>query len=598
MSLKSLSAKIGMKILGVSELLDTYKKNEAEIEKHGLWTIAVRLLNLSINVHPDQLNHIPPEGPLVVVSNHPFGGADGIVLSYLVEQRRKDFKVFVTNMLSEQLPAAKPHFLDVELYNKSHENKARNQQAVAAAIEYVKGGGALIIFPAGTPAQATTPLGKADDLPWKMGAARIIKDSGAPVVPVFFEGQNSVFFQSVGIIFRKFKSVRTLLLARELIKRKNTEVAIRIGSLIPFKNIENFSPQETLKFLRTRVHLLKKASKKTGPSQKALAKFKNTILPYKLRKSIKVHEIIEPIPTPKLTKFIESYHAQNPDSLILDSKKYKVFLFDGSKTSEDFLLEIGRLREITFRAAGEGTGKRCDLDEHDSIYHHIIVWNEQKQWISGSYRIGLSPHILPKRGIKGFYCHPFFNLTQEFFDRLGDSVELGRSFVRKEEQSQWILFFLWKGIAKFLHDNPNYKYLFGSVSISNDYSERSRVLMARYFYNSSEDTDRLRDIVKAEIPFDYECNLTAEEVNLVLDNINGVSGLAKLIADLEEDHKQIPVLVYRYFELGAKYISFAVDPDFGNTLDGFITVKIKDMPREQMKKYLSDEHLDGLYSLR
>ncbi len=586
--------KMGMKLLGVSELLRMYKDNEQEIAEHGPWTTGIRLLNLSINVHPDQLNHIPAEGPLVIVSNHPFGGADGIVLSYLVEQRRKDLKVFVTNMLSEQLPAAKPYFLDVELYSDGHQHKARNQQAVSAAIDYVKNGGALVIFPAGTPAQAQTPFGEAEDLPWKTGAAKIIQESKAPVIPVFFEGQNSVFFQSVGIFFSRFKSVRTLLLAKELLNKKNKEISVRIGSKIPFSNIENFSLHETLKFLRARVHLLKHETQPRGPSQKAMAKFKSTI-PYKLRKSTKVHDIIEPIPTPKLNKFLTQYTEENPDALLIDSKKYKVFLLDGSKTSESFLMEIGRLREVTFRAAGEGSGTRCDLDEHDSIYHHLIVWKDQKQWISGSYRIGLTPYILPKRGVRGFYCHPFFNLQESFFNKLGDAVELGRSFVRKEEQSQWILFFLWKGIAKFLLDNPNYKYLFGSVSISDEYSERSRVLMARYFSDKTVDDEGLKELAHPTVPFDYESSLTNEEIRLILNNIQDVSELSKIISDIEEDHKHIPVLVYRYAELGAKYLCFSVDPDFGNTLDGFITVKIKDIPREQIKKYLAEELLDRFY---
>lgn len=596
MSMKDLGMKAGMKLLGVSELLQMYRDNEEEIATTGLGTTGMRLLNLSMNVHPDQLNYIPSEGPLVIVSNHPFGGADGVVLSYLVEQRRKDFKIFVTNMLSEQLPAAKPYFLDVELYNSSHQHKTQNQQAVNAAIEYVKSGGALIIFPAGTPAQAKTPLGEAVDLPWKTGAAKIIQASKATVIPVFFDGQNSVFFQSVGIFFSKFKSARTLLLARELLKKKNHEISVRIGNKIPFSNIENLSLQDTLKFLRTRVYLLKSEKKRQGPSQKALTKFKNTILPYKFRKSSKVHEIIEPIPVPKLSNFLNQYLEKHPESLLIDSKKYKVFILDGTETSENFLMEIGRLREITFRAAGEGTGKRCDLDEHDSIYHHIIVWNDQKQWISGSYRIGLTPHILPKRGIRGFYCQPFFNLDEKFFNRLGDAVELGRSFVRKEEQSQWILFFLWRGIAKFLLDHPNYKYLFGSVSISDEYTERSRVLMAKFFSSRSEDPEGLKEMVKATIPFEYDSNLSKEEVDLIINNMKDVSELSKVISDLEEDRKQIPVLVYRYAELGAKYLCFSVDPDFGNTLDGFITVKVTEIPREQIKKYLAEDQLDAFYN--
>lgn len=590
--MKKLGMSLGMRLLGVKELLDAYKESEDEVRKNGLWSTAVKRLNLSINVHPDQLNHIPVEGPLVIVSNHPFGGADGIILSYLVEQRRKDFKVFVTNMLSEQLPAAKSHFLDVELYSKDRANKSRNKESLNAAIDYVKNGGALIIFPAGTPSQAPTPFSEAIDKQWKLGASKIIHESNAPVVPVFFEGQNSAFFQGVGILFSGIKTARTLLLAKELLKRRNVDTTVRIGSPIPYSRLSHLSGPELLKLLRSRVYILKNIKKEDN---KKLTEIAKKLLPYKLRKSTVVHDIIDKIPTTKISSFLSSYIAKNPEALLVDSKKYKVYLVNGAEASEDFLLELGRLREITFRAVGEGTGKRCDLDEHDSIYHHLIVWNDDKQWISGSYRLGLTPFVLPKRGINGFYCKPFFNLDQNFFNKMEDAVELGRSFVRKEEQSQWILFFLWKGLAQFFHDNPNYKHMFGSVSVSNDYSDVSRQLIAKFFLKNNGPTEDLKGLVRSEIPFEMS---DSEAVDLILNNLQTSEELAKLVGDIEEDNKQLPVLVYRYAQLGAKYLDFAVDPDFANTLDGFIVVKIGDIPQDQIKKYLSESQISHFYSAR
>lgn len=581
-------------ILGVTKLEQIYSDNRSDVIKIGLWASAVKHLNLPINVHADELNHIPTEGPTVVISNHPFGAADGLILGYLVEQKRKDFKLFVTNILPQIAPEAKHHFLDVELYSKNDQNRSNNNLVLESAIDYVKNGGCLIVFPAGTPSQAKKLFGKATDLEWRSGVSKIIHGSQATVVPVFFEGQNSRLFQIVGLLFRGLKTARSLLLGRELLRKMNKPTQVKIGSFIPYSTLKGLDHPETLARLRARVYMLRKPELR---APQKLAKFRKNLIPYKFRKSSKVHPIIDPIPTSRITNFLQDYRTTHPESVLIESNRYSVLLVDGSHASEEFLLELGRLREITFRNAGEGTGKRCDIDEHDATYHHLIVWNEKKQWISGAYRLGLTPYILKQRGIRGFYTQPFFNLQKEFFDKIGDSIEFGRSFVRAEEQSQWILFYLWKGIARFFYVNPNYMHMFGSVSISQDYSERSRQIIAKYFIKSNGDHSDLKKYYSAEIPYDYKSDLKDSEVDLILKTIPDRAALSKVVSDLEHDLKEVPVLVYRYAELGAQYLTFTVDPDFGYTLDGFIVVPIKKIPREQLKKYLPEDEVDRVLNL-
>jgi putative hemolysin len=592
--IRNLFIKIFKYLLGVTKLENIYAANRDEVVKLGLWSSAVKHLNLPIQVHADELNHIPTEGPTIIVSNHPFGAADGLILGYLVEQKRKDFKLFVTSILPQIAPEAKQHFLDVELYNKTTIDRTKNNVVLDSAIEYVKNGGCLIVFPAGTPSQAKRLFGKAIDLEWRSGVSKIIHGSKATVVPVFFEGQNSRLFQIVGLLFRGLKTARTLLLGRELLRRMNKPTQVKIGSNIAYSTFEGLDHPETLSRLRSRVYMLRKPG---FQAPQKFAEFKKNLIPHKFRKSSKVYPIIDPIPTSKLTDFLQTYKTDHPDSVLIESNRYSVLLIDGSQCSEDFLLELGRLREVTFRVAGEGTGKRCDIDEHDAIYHHLIVWNEKKQWISGSYRLGLSPFVLKQRGLRGFYTQPFFNFQTEFLNKLGDSIELGRSFVRAEEQSQWILFYLWKGIAKFFLLQPNYVHMFGSVSISKDYSERSRQIISKYFMNRHGADEDLKSYISPEIPYDYKSDLKDFEVENILKTIPDRNTLSKVVADLETDLKEVPVLVYRYAELGAKYLTFTVDPDFGYTLDGFIVVPIKKIPREQMKKYLSEDEVNKFFGL-
>lgn len=583
---------IAKKILGFTTIKKMYQENLKDISKYGIWSVAVKVLNLSIQVHPDELNHIPSEGPTVIVSNHPFGGADGIALSHLVEQRRKDFKVFVTSMLSEEMPEIKKNFLDVDLYTKGPEKKLRNTATVEAAVQFVKEGGALIIFPAGTPSQAKKLFGPAEDLFWYPGMAQIIHSSQATVTPVFIEGQNSFFFQFCGLIFPGIKVLRTILLARELLKKKDKTIHLHIGSGIDYQNLKNHDPPELTQILKSRIYALKK---KKPRKKKNFVRLKYKFRAPKFRKSHTIHDIIDAVPRETLSSFLDSYKIKFPESSLIESNRYSVMIIDGSHASEEFLLEIGRLREITFRSEGEGTGKRCDLDEYDPFYHHLIVWNESKQWISGAYRFGLSPIILKEKGLEGFYTQPFFNIQRGFFTTLGDCIEFGRSFVRREEQSRWVLFYLWKGIAQFLYRNRNYTYMFGSVSISQNYSDRSRQLISKYFLKNHSDNINLGQFVKAEIPYDYSSDIKEEDANHILKTLHSLDDLSKMVTDLEDDLKSPPVLIYRYAELGSRYITFTIDPDFGNTLDGFIVVSIKDIPREQIKKYLPEHEIDGFF---
>jgi putative hemolysin len=139
------------------------------------------------------------------------------------------------------------------------------------------------------------------------------------------------------------------------------------------------------------------------------------------------------------------------------------------------------LREITFREVGEGTNKATDLDEYDIYYHHLFIWDTEAKMIVGAYRIGLGDEIFYGVGKKGFYINELFKLKEQFTPVLKKSLELGRSWIRKEYQTKPLpLFLLWKGILKFVIDNPRYRYLIGPVSISNSFSQFSKSLIVDY----------------------------------------------------------------------------------------------------------------------
>lgn len=124
--------------------------------------------------------------------------------------------------------------------------------------------------------------------------------------------------------------------------------------------------------------------------------------------------------------------------------------------------EIARLREVTFRAVGEGTQLETDSDEYDDLYEHLFVWDAEKQAIAGAYRIGFGDVLLDNRGFEGFYTYTLFEFSRRLNDVLRQSIELGRSFVVPgyQRRSQTLLL-LWRGILHVLLRNPSYRYLMG-----------------------------------------------------------------------------------------------------------------------------------------
>ncbi|HEY3826294.1 MAG TPA: GNAT family N-acyltransferase [Bryobacteraceae bacterium] len=282
------------------------------------------------------------------------------------------------------------------------------------------------------------------------------------------------------------------------------------------------------------------------------------------------------------------------DCRMEDTREFAVYLAEARRIPLA-LQEIGRLREITFRAAGEGTGEPTDLDRFDPHYLHLFLWNKERREIAGAYRIGEVPKILARFGQKGLYTDSLFRFKWGFFSQLGPSLELGRSFIRPEYQRAFApLLLLWKGIAGFAARHPQYSTLIGAVSVSNQYSPASRELIARYFEKQST-VGPWRDAVRARWPL-RGTTVQKWEMGALCSLLPDVDDLSAPIADLEPDGKGIPILVKQYVKLGGKLLAFSVDPQFGNTLDGFVMVDLTRTSPEILARYMGKDRASEFFA--
>ena len=259
------------------------------------------------------------------------------------------------------------------------------------------------------------------------------------------------------------------------------------------------------------------------------------------------------------------------------------------------LAEIGRLRELTFRVAGEGTGKPADLDRFDATYLHLFLWNHKKREIVGAYRLGDIPALLARSGRKTLYTESLFRLRPGFFPQLGPALELGRSFIRPEYQRQFApLLLLWKGIGAFVAQRPQYSTLIGAVSVSNSYSPTSRELIARFFERQPL-APEWQGAVKARRPL--RSNLVQKwEMDSLASLLPRVEDLSEPIADLKADGKGLPILVRQYSKLGGRLLCFSVDRRFSNTLDGFVVIDLTRTDPDVLARYMGKERASAFHA--
>jgi putative hemolysin len=421
------------------------------------------------------------------------------------------------------------------------------------------------------------------DKQWSYNILKFIKQQKLPVVPVYFHGNNSRLFYLMGNIHSALINMK---LPTEILHQRKNPVKIRIGNAIAVKEQDKFSDiYQYGRYLRAKTYLLS--------SKIEVKRFFN----YSLKKQQHIEPIAEPVPHDKI---IQELHDLSPEYLLFKLKNYSVYCVP-SKQIPNILLELGRLREITFRQVGEGTNRSIDLDEFDLYYHQMFIWDSETEMIAGAYRIGKGEEIIHKYGVRGFYIQSLFKIKDGLQEMLCQTMELGRSFVIKEYQKKPMsLFLLWKGILYFTLKNPEYRYLMGPVSVSDDYSKTSKEMIIKFIMTHHFDWQLARSITPRN---SYKFKSVDPNLAVIMQTMdNDINSLDKLIGDVDELNSGLPVLLKKYIKLNAKIIGFNVDPKFNNCLDGLIVLDTCDIPAntiESLSKEANDSSiLQQFYSKR
>ncbi|NRA91163.1 MAG: lysophospholipid acyltransferase family protein [Psychroserpens sp.] len=560
-----------MKALKISTLNKIYRRHK-HLEDGEFLNAILDDFQINFEIPEEDLKRLPKEGPYITISNHPLGGIDGILLLKLMIEQREDFKI-IANFLLHRIEPLKPYIMPVNPFEDRKDVKS-SISGFKNAILHLKEGHPLGIFPAGE--VSTYRDGKlVVDKPWEDAAMKLVKKAEVPVVPIYFHAKNSKLFYKLSKISDTF---RTAKLPSELLTQKNRVIKVRVGRPI---SVNDQKEHDTLsgfsEFLRKKTYMLSNAFE---DKPKILDNLSNTLkTPARPPK-----RIVGSVSQDKMIAEVNDLRER--DLRLLISKNYEVFLAP-SEDIPNIMHEIGRLREITFRAIGEGTNKAIDLDSFDSYYHHMFLWDKDSNQIAGAYRMGLGSQIFAKYGIDGFYLQDLFRFEPELYKMMSESIEMGRAFIIKEyQQKPMPLFLLWKGIVHTTLRHPEHKYLIGGVSISNQFSNFSKSLMIEFMKSHYYDPYVAQYVHPKK---EFKVKLKDADKDFVFDETEAdLNKFDKIIDEVEPGALRLPVLLKKYIKQNAKLVAFNVDPLFNNSVDGLMYIKIADLPESTVKPVMEE----------
>jgi len=503
--------------------------------------------NISYSTRDVEKERIPSEGRVVIIANHPIGSLDGLALIKLVSEVRHDLKVVANQMLMAIEP------LHDMLLPVNNMQGGTPKQHLSAIQSHLNSDGAILIFPAGEVSRLR-PQGVRDTR-WHNGFLRIAKQAKAPILPVYIDAKNSPLFYGVSMIY---KPLATALLVKEMFKQRRKHLPMRIGEIIPF---ESYS-QNTIP-LKDQVKLFKRHLYRIGGNKKGIFETQTSIAKPEDRKEL-------------------SRAIRECEHLGQTGDGKSIYLYQHNNCSP-IMREIGRLREVAFRAVGEGTNKRRDIDQYDSHYYHLVLWDESDLEIVGAYRFGDAELLTQENHPTGLYSATLFNYGEDNHTLYKEGLELGRSFVQPRYWGKRSLDYLWFGIGAFLSRYPKYRYLFGAVSLSNAYPQPAKDLIVQFY-----STYFPAKFGQASCKRPYLVSQESLHTFKGDDYKKEFTQLKHLLANMGVN---VPTLYKQYSEVakegGVAFLGFNVDPDFNDCIDGLVVVDMQALTDKKRKRYLS-----------
>jgi len=501
--------------------------------------------------------NIPASGRVVIVANHPLGALDALALIQLIREIRSDVKV-VANELLAHLPPLRDLLLPVD--NLGGASQKEQIRAIQNALSKEQ---AVIFFPAGEVSRMR-PNGVRDGK-WNSGFLRFARRTNSPLLPVYIKARNSSLFYGASALY---KPLAALLLVQEMFAQRARTISIRVGEMIPNDSLRlpEINHQTLVRMVKKHVYRVGRGKRGVFATERAIAHPQSRQL---LKAELKQARELGSTRDDKIIYLLE--HAA--DSAVMK--------------------EIGRLRELSFRKVGEGSGQNRDLDAYDRHYRHLVLWDNDQLEIVGAYRIGEAENIVADKGLEGLYTHTLFDLGQQFRPYLDNALELGRSFVQPRYWGSRALDYLWQGIGAYLKHNPHIRRLYGPVSISQNYPKAARDMLV-YYYSTHFGNPQIQVSPRQPYPLDQAA---IAECRALIPGQDAEEEFKAMRDYLHAFGLSVPTLYKQYTDVyeagGAQFLAFNVDPDFSNCIDGLICADLTLLKESKRRRYIGATANEG-----
>jgi putative hemolysin len=548
------------RILGIARMNKLYHLHNMQgLSKEDFADKLISLLELNITGIQELQSKIHKTGPVVIASNHPFGGIEGVILARVIGEVRPDLKVLANKGLGI-IRELTDYFI---FTNPLVEGDPQNGPSLRKCIKHVSNHGALLIFPAGRVSYYQPEKKAISEHLWNKIVGRLVSIERCQYVPVFVNGTNSKWFYRLGRVYYR---LRMLMLPRELLNKTGARIDLNAGNPVKANAIKGSDYQQKSDVCRLLAYTQDQRWHFEWP--------RDTVVEHQ--------ELMSPINKDLLATDI----AQLPSNqLLIQTADFKVY-FGYQHQLPNVVTEIARLRELVFRQYNEGSGEPLDTDHFDATYTHLFIVNKQAK-IMGAYRMGRTDVLLEESGLDGLYLHKMFNFAPDFVNRKTPCLEMGRSFLIPEFQGSYQgLLLLWRGICAFIKQYPQYRTLYGTVSISKLYEPRSVKLIEQIMIKEGNDRH-----VSARNKFDFALHsefVAFDKQQRLPTSL--ASNLSALLATIESDAKDIPVLAKQYLKMGANFHALGIDTSFNDTPGLLLSVHMPSAPTRQLKLYMGPNY--------
>ena len=508
-------------------------------------------LSVGHSVNPGGLENIPQEGPFVTISNHPFGGMDGMMLAYIVSEIRDDFKL-MANFLLYKIEPLREIFLPVNPF-EDRKDLTSSIKGLREAYRHVNAGHPLGLFPAGAVSAINFKDFSIEDRPWPHNVKKLLRQLNVPIIPIHFSGYNSLLFYSLGLINPKLRSLR---LPAEVLTKSGKVIKVTIGKAIHPKEYINLSLNDFGDILRTKIYSL-------DYSFSNKIEYRATNLVYNNEKSFTNDSLVQ------------SEINKIEKELILQLDDFQFYFTQSNKILYSVRSFLKSKEKIYY--TNKFKNNIATIDELYNESRYAFVWDRKNSTIVYACRIDLGKEIIENHRMKCIFINNVFKLNTEVKSLVNNSILFDELCFANDYRGNNIFYItLWESIFEIFR-NLKYHYLISLFHIPYIYQKETTSLFINFLKENFFDntfSEHIKSKNRSTLPFPKRLSKKAF-LDFTGKNFNK---LEEFLTDLEPTFEIDPIICQKLYLMHSTILGLNINTKKSSYIDTLFLTDITMVP--------------------